>query len=224
MSSPQSRPHPHFALGHGSFRYVISPENILLDVIAEVNEGWLQDIPWETLPLTKVFVKERLALSTFSTCLCTTHSGTSLGFSNIGSRLSLSIDDQSFIAENNSILGCHCSGWKDGAVGTLSCRSKKDRDSLLQELNTLKLILGGLFVEEQAQVFAGAIRALHSNFSRIEISPGQGRMAQANENVEIAKSQALIRNDGHWHYGQQRNCSGGQKYGGSGQLHFISDK
>ena len=77
MSSPQSHPHPHFSLGHDSVCYVISLEKILLDVIAGVDEGWLQEIPWETLPLTRVFVKEIQALATFSTCLCTTHSGVS---------------------------------------------------------------------------------------------------------------------------------------------------
>ena len=41
MSSPRSRPHPHFTLNHGSVHYVISPERILLDVIAGVDEGWL---------------------------------------------------------------------------------------------------------------------------------------------------------------------------------------
>ena len=41
MSSPRIYPHPHFSLGHDSVCYVISLEKILLDVIAEVNEGWL---------------------------------------------------------------------------------------------------------------------------------------------------------------------------------------
>ena len=110
MSSPQILPHPHFTLNNGSVRYAISLERILLDVIAGVEEGVLQEIPWETLPLTRVFVKERLALTVFSTCLCTTQTGVSLWFSNIGSRLSLSIDDQSFIAGSNSILGYNYSG------------------------------------------------------------------------------------------------------------------
>ena len=64
MSSPRSLPHPHFTLSNGSVRYVISLERILLDVIAGVDEGILDEIPWETLPLTRVFVKERLALAT----------------------------------------------------------------------------------------------------------------------------------------------------------------
>ena len=147
-----------------------------MDVIAGVNEGILQEISWETLPLTRVFVKERLALATFSTCLCSTQAGVSLWFSNLGSRLSLSIDDRSFIVGNNSISGCNCLGWKEGAVNTLSYRNKKDRDSILQELNTLKLVLIGFSIVKQAQEFVGVVRALHRNFSRIAISPEQGRM------------------------------------------------
>ena len=42
-------------------------------------------------------------------------------------------------------------------------------------------------------MFAGAVRALHSNFSRIEISPGQGRMAQANENAGLADLKKNLR-------------------------------
>ena len=110
MSSPRSLPHPHSPLGNGvhSVRYVISLKRILLDIITGVDEGILQEIPWESLPLTRVFVNERLALAAFFTCLCSTQAGVSLWFSNSGSGLSLSIDDQSFIAGNNSILGCNC--------------------------------------------------------------------------------------------------------------------
>ena len=42
-------------------------------------------------------------------------------------------------------------------------------------------------------MFTGAVRALHSNFSRIEMSPGEGRMAQANENVGIADLKKNLR-------------------------------
>ena len=123
MSSPRSLPHPHSPLGNGvhSVRYVISPERILLDIIIGVDEGILQEITWESLPLTRVFVKERLALTTFFNCLCSTHARVSLWFSNSSFGLSVSIDDQSFLAGNNSTLGCNCSGWKEGVVDTLSC-------------------------------------------------------------------------------------------------------
>ena len=93
MSSPRSLPLPHSPLGNGFVRYVISPESIMLDVITGVDEGILQEIPWESLPLTRVFVKERLALTAFFTCLCSTQAGVSLWFSNLGFGLSLSIDE-----------------------------------------------------------------------------------------------------------------------------------
>ena len=133
MSSPGSLPHPHSPLGNGvhSVRYVISLERILLDFISGVDEGILQEILWESLPLTRVFVKERLALTAFFTCFCSSQASVSIWFSNFGSGLRLYIDDQYFIAGNNSIQGCNCSGWKEGVVGTLSCRSNKDHDSLL---------------------------------------------------------------------------------------------
>ena len=73
---------------------MISLERILLDVIAGVDEGILQEIPWETLSLTRVFVKEMLDLAAFSTCLCSTQAGVSLWFSNLGSGIILSIDNQ----------------------------------------------------------------------------------------------------------------------------------
>ena len=58
MSSLRSLPHPHSPLGNArSVFYVISLERILLDVIARVDEGILQKIPWESLLLTRVFVK-----------------------------------------------------------------------------------------------------------------------------------------------------------------------
>ena len=80
MSSPRSLPHPHSPLGNGSVHYVISPERILLDVITGVDEGIMQEIPWESLPLTRVFVKERLALAAFFTCLCSSQAVVSLSF------------------------------------------------------------------------------------------------------------------------------------------------
>ena len=59
MSSPRSLPHPQPPFGNGVHFvcYVISSERILLDIISGVDEGILQEIPWESLPLTRVFVK-----------------------------------------------------------------------------------------------------------------------------------------------------------------------
>ena len=49
----------------------------------------------------------------------------------------------------------------------------------------LSYILSGLSVENRACVLAGFVRALHSNFARIDISTGAGRMSQAGESVGI---------------------------------------
>ena len=103
-----------------SIRYVISLERILLDIITGVDEGILQEILWESLPLTRFFVKERLDLTTFLTCFYSPHFGDPLWCSNSSSRLSLPVDDQFFIAGSKSVLGCNCSGWKEGVVSTLS--------------------------------------------------------------------------------------------------------
>ena len=94
------------------------------------------------------------------------------------------------------VLGCNCSGWKEGAVGTLSCRSKKERDSLLREFSTLKSVLCGFSGAKQAQYIEGTVRDLHSNFSRLALAihnPRQGRMDQANENVGLANLKKNLR-------------------------------
>ena len=133
----------HFTPSLGSVYDEVPPKRILLDVIAGVGEGWLQEIPWEALPLTMTFVKERLSLAAFSSCSYSTLTGSSLWFASIDSGPSLPSDAQSLTAEKSTILGYHCSGWKEGAVGTLSCRSKEGA-SLQQELKVLKYILSGL--------------------------------------------------------------------------------
>ena len=67
MSSPCSSIQAHCSPSLGSVYHEVPPEQVLMNVIAGVGEGWLQDIPWEALPLTRSFVKERLALASFST-------------------------------------------------------------------------------------------------------------------------------------------------------------
>ena len=49
----------------------------------------------------------------------------------------------------------------------------------------LNYILSGLSAENQACVLASSVRALHSNFTRIDISPGNVSMCQANKNAGI---------------------------------------
>ena len=137
-----------------------------------------------------------MALAAFFSCLCSPHVGGPLWHSNFGFGLSLPIDDQYFVARSNSVLGCNCSRWKEGAVGTLSYRSKKERDSLLQEASTLNSVLGGFSGGKQAQELEGAVWALHSNFSRLALAihnPRQGRMDQANENAGLANLKKNLR-------------------------------
>ena len=52
MSSPCSSMQIHFSPSLGSVYHEVPPKRVLLNVIAGVGEGWIQDIPWEALPLT----------------------------------------------------------------------------------------------------------------------------------------------------------------------------
>ena len=141
-------------------------------MIAGVGEGWLQETPWEALPLTRNFVKEWLALASFSSFSCSTLSSSSLWFSNTGSGSNLTFEAHTINFERSTVLGCHCTGWKEGAVGTLACKEgqSKEGSSLQQELKVLNYILSGLSAENQAYVLAGSVRALHCNFVRIDLS------------------------------------------------------
>ena len=49
-------------------------EEALLAIISGFDEGFAQGIPWETLPLIRRFVKERLAFAAFLNCLCSSRS------------------------------------------------------------------------------------------------------------------------------------------------------
>ena len=57
----------------------------------------------------------------------------------------------------------------------------------------LKYILSGLSAENQACVLVGSVRALHSNFARIDLSLGNGRMSQDNENAGIMDVEKNLR-------------------------------
>ena len=81
-------------------------------------------------------------------------------------------------------------------VDTLSCHSKKESDSLLQEFSTLNYVLCGFSYGEQALEPEGVVRDLHSHFSRLALAipnSRQGRMAHANENVGVAGLKKNIR-------------------------------
>ena len=143
MSSSVSFPYLQapFVSGVLSSRSVFSLERTLQAIISGVDEGIVQGIPWESLPVTRVFIKERLALAAFLTCYCSPQVDGPLSRLNSSAGLNIPVEGQSFKAGNNSIFGCNCSGWKEGAVGTLSCSSKKDRDSLLREISILNSFL-----------------------------------------------------------------------------------
>ena len=85
---------------------------ILLKIVSGIGEGGFQGLPWQALPYIRSIVKERLALATFSICSCshltvsrTANCGSGPSFSGNWGR--------------GVVLGCHCSGWQEGAVGTL---------------------------------------------------------------------------------------------------------
>ena len=139
-----------------------------MDVISGIDEGVLQEISWESLPLCRVFIKERLALSTFFSYHCSPHASGPLWHLSSGLGLSLPVGEF-FTVGSNLILGCNCSRWKEGAIGTLSYRSKEDCDSLLREVIILHSALGEFFCGFQAQNLEGVVQNLHLSFSSIAL-------------------------------------------------------
>ena len=106
------------------------------------------------------------------------------------------VEVQPLIAGYSSIFGCKCSSWKEGAVGTLSCRGKKENDSLQHKIITLNSILGGLFCGEQTQELTGSERDLLSSFSRLILAnpnSRQDRMDHANKNADLANLKKNLR-------------------------------
>ena len=101
-------------------------------------------------------MKERLALATFFSCHCSPHAGGPLWCLSSGLGLSIPVGEF-FSVGSNLILGCNCSGWKEGVVGTLSYRSKKDCDYLLREVSILHSVLGEFFCGTQAQNLEGTV-------------------------------------------------------------------
>ena len=94
MSSSESFPflHASFVNDVLSSRSVYSPERTLLDIISGVDEGIVQGILWESLPLTRVFIKERLALAAFLTCCCSSQAGGPLWRLNSGAMFSIPVE------------------------------------------------------------------------------------------------------------------------------------
>ena len=86
---------------------------ILQEVVTGIERGQLHGIPWQALPLTRSFVKERLAFAAFSNCHCIFTSALWLRGSGSGINSTL-------FGSQRHILGCNCSEWQEGAVGTLA--------------------------------------------------------------------------------------------------------
>ena len=97
---------------------------ILQEVVTGIEGGRLHDIPWKALPLTRSFVKERLALAAFSICHCNYSSA--LWPVGTGSGINTTL-----FGSPRRVLGCLCSEWQEGAVGTLVC-SDRQGGSVLQ--------------------------------------------------------------------------------------------
>ena len=109
----------------------------MLVVILGVDEGYAQEIPWESLPLIRAFIKERLALVAFLNCICSSRVVGPSWNSVSGSATSEFIV-RHFLLEGNTLnFGCIFSSWKEGLIGTLSCHSRKYCDILQQEIITL---------------------------------------------------------------------------------------
>ena len=135
-------------------------------------------------------MKERLTLATFFSCHCSPNAKIPMWCLNWGLKLSFPVGEV-FTVDSSLILVCNCFGWKEGAIGTLTCKSKADRDSLLREVNILRSAFGE-FYGSQIQNLEGAIYS----FSRLAIdscSPRQGNMNPANENAGIADLKKNLR-------------------------------
>ena len=121
--------------------HAIYSEEALLAIIFGVDEGSAQGISWDSLPLIRSFVKERLALAAFLNCICSSRSVVGPSWrSALGPATSDFLSGHSLFEGNTLTFGCNCSGWKEGAIGTLSCRSRKDCDTLQQEIFTLSSV------------------------------------------------------------------------------------
>ena len=132
-------------------------------------------IPWRVLPLTRSFVQERLAFAAFSNCCC---------------NLTLALWSRGSGAVNPTcvgipccVLGCNCSGWQEGAVGTLVLTDRQGCSVLQQELVVLSGILNcsGLVGSSSNLVADTLSRRLNC----LDISSDFDRMAQPGDNAGI---------------------------------------
>ena len=119
-------------------------------------------------------MKERLAFAAFSNCHYFLTSALWIRGSGSGINSTL-------FGSQRRILGCNCSGWQEGAVGTLAYFGKQGGLVLQQELSVLSRILNCPEFE-----FSNSIAdPLFRQFDCLEISSDSGRMAQPGDNAGI---------------------------------------
>ena len=141
---------------------------ILQEVVTGIEGGQLYGIPWQVLPLTRSFVKERLALATLSNYRCKLTSV-------LWSRGSGTGTDIPRFGSPRCILGCICSGWQEGTIGTLVFSDRQGDLVFQQELLVLNCMLNCLALEgSNINLIADS---LFKQFDCLDISSGFDRMA-----------------------------------------------
>ena len=149
--------HSFLFLGPGLYEAL----RLLLNIIAGIGEGSLQGLTWQVLYFTRSVVKERLALAAFSPCLCSSLS------------ISQTVSPGSGLFGNwgsSSVIGCRCTGWQEGAVGTLACG--RNVDSLLfRELLVLRACFNNILAP------ASPVQPIQNQLARITLLSEAGKMA-----------------------------------------------
>ena len=141
-----------------------------------IEGGRPHGIPWQALPLTRSFVKERLALVAFSNCHCNYSSA--LWPLGTGSGINTTL-----FGSLRCVLGCLCSRWQEGAVEMLVCSDRQGGSVLQQELSVLSCILNWPALEISNSI--PIADPLFRQFDCLEISSDSGRMAQPGDNSGI---------------------------------------
>ena len=119
-------------------------------------------------------MKERLAFAAFSNCHCIFTSAMWLRGSGSGINPTL-------LGSQRRILGCNCSGWQEGAVGTLAYSSTQGGSVLQQELSVLSRILNC----PEFEFSNSTADPLFRQFDCLEIYSDSSRMAQPGDNAGI---------------------------------------
>ena len=136
----------------------------------------MQGLPWQVLPFTRSVVKEQLASAAFSSCL-------GLSFS-VSRAAALSTVLASGNWGRSLVLGRHCSGWQEGAVGTLVWQ-KQGEVSLFQELVVLSSCFNQFSIEQQDSAPVNPVHAIHNHFAQLSISAEETRIAQGGEGAGL---------------------------------------